>query len=771
MLDQVSLDLEREPLSEADLALYCGRYCHVAAYQTLLAAITDTTSVVLTGAEGVGKGALIRRLQQESPPGIRFLECRSTPADLHELLGFLCERLGLRADQELASRERVVADYLQQCRSQGSRLVVILQQAEQLNSSLLGDLLEGLARDNDYLPQLLLSGAGRLAERLLWIHSLDTRNLIHCHLTRLNDAETRDLLRWSLSYLGVDSDRLGADALDSLVAQAQGLPGRVVALCEYTSTLAELEVGEEITGALLAGASGELELLDDDDEDLSLRLDDLLLTESLAVPDAPTPTLTASPQPCIDLLDGEDLDPEPAPPAVSPVVRRGRFGGLRRRPLLAASVTALLGSLAAYGLYQQVLGPRLPPAVPVQVLTELPASSPLLAVPTELARPLAADPAAPALPVVAPAHGQATVLPATELVDAVTAPATTARQATVPSLDGRSAPVSVETARAVVDTMEIPLQELPPVTVTARDVVTPDDAPVPVVEAAPSVAAIPAWVDRLPALTADLNRWSDRLLASLASAPAPVPARSIGTPEPASVPASIEPVAAPPRGRPATVVELHAGGDRHLARNDPATARLFYESAAMDGDPRAALAVAMTYDPVTLTAQGLRWSHADPDLATEWYLYAIQQGAGEAEAQLTALSDWLAAQPRPVPTGHGLPAETPLANFRLNVVVPSRTQFLRGGDRWLQQSDPAAARLLYRAAAEAGSTVAMVAVAMTYDPLELASRGFIGSHGDPAQALAWYRRARDLGAVGVEARIDRLARGQTASPTLLSRRP
>jgi type II secretory pathway predicted ATPase ExeA len=67
------------------------------------------------------------------------------------------------------------------------------------------------------------------------------------------------------------------------------------------------------------------------------------------------------------------------------------------------------------------------------------------------------------------------------------------------------------------------------------------------------------------------------------------------------------------------------------------------------------------------------------------------------------------------------------------------------GNTLLRTGDFASARLFYVQAARAGSGKAATAVAWTYDPDVLDRMGVIGSHGDPAKALEWYRKAVSLG--------------------------
>ena len=68
----------------------------------------------------------------------------------------------------------------------------------------------------------------------------------------------------------------------------------------------------------------------------------------------------------------------------------------------------------------------------------------------------------------------------------------------------------------------------------------------------------------------------------------------------------------------------------------------------------------------------------------------------------------------------------------------------RGSDL-LANGDLAAARLLFRRAAEAGSAEGALALGTTFDPVVLQRLGAIGAAADPGQARQWYQRAAELG--------------------------
>jgi hypothetical protein len=70
---------------------------------------------------------------------------------------------------------------------------------------------------------------------------------------------------------------------------------------------------------------------------------------------------------------------------------------------------------------------------------------------------------------------------------------------------------------------------------------------------------------------------------------------------------------------------------------------------------------------------------------------------------------------------------------------------IKRGKDLLGDGDVAAARLLLRRAAEAGSAEAAFTLGTTFDPVSLQRLGAIGAIADLAQARQWYQRAAELG--------------------------
>jgi hypothetical protein len=82
---------------------------------------------------------------------------------------------------------------------------------------------------------------------------------------------------------------------------------------------------------------------------------------------------------------------------------------------------------------------------------------------------------------------------------------------------------------------------------------------------------------------------------------------------------------------PADVSALLQRGDALLAAGDVASARLFYERAAMAGDAAAALRLGGSYDPLFLARAGLTGVHSNRTVAARWYRRASELGAREAK--------------------------------------------------------------------------------------------------------------------------------------------
>jgi hypothetical protein len=118
--------------------------------------------------------------------------------------------------------------------------------------------------------------------------------------------------------------------------------------------------------------------------------------------------------------------------------------------------------------------------------------------------------------------------------------------------------------------------------------------------------------------------------------------------------------------------------------------------------------------------------------------------------------------PSPRPSAEARPpalSAPPLAEAAPRLSPDARERAMRlvkKGDEQLADGGIAQARLLYERAAEAGLALGAMAMAATYDGVELQRIGARGLKPDREAARRWYERARQLGAAEAEERLRRL---------------
>jgi hypothetical protein len=124
----------------------------------------------------------------------------------------------------------------------------------------------------------------------------------------------------------------------------------------------------------------------------------------------------------------------------------------------------------------------------------------------------------------------------------------------------------------------------------------------------------------------------------------------------------------------------------------------------------------------------------------------LQRGLAEANASPAP------AEAMPAPAAAPQPTTAPPSNdaaaappASLSLESDEIAMLLKRGKDAFSTGDLAAARLLLRRAAEAGSAEAALALGATFDPLIIRRLGAIGAAPDAVQARQWYQKAVALG--------------------------
>jgi TPR repeat protein len=91
---------------------------------------------------------------------------------------------------------------------------------------------------------------------------------------------------------------------------------------------------------------------------------------------------------------------------------------------------------------------------------------------------------------------------------------------------------------------------------------------------------------------------------------------------------------------PGEVSRLLSRGQAFLNQGDVSAARLALQRVAEAGEPRAALALGATYDPMILKRMGMVGIKPDVEKARSWYERAASLGSAEANQRLNALGQF-----------------------------------------------------------------------------------------------------------------------------------
>ena len=125
------------------------------------------------------------------------------------------------------------------------------------------------------------------------------------------------------------------------------------------------------------------------------------------------------------------------------------------------------------------------------------------------------------------------------------------------------------------------------------------------------------------------------------------------------------------------------------------------------------------------------------------------------DAAAPASTEPISVLPSPTPTGSSPAAlvSVPPRPDSTGAMLDRQAQLFKRGADFLKDGNVAAARLMLRSVADAGSAQAALLLGATYDPIILANLGVRGLEPDRVAAIAWYRRAQEYAASEASGRI------------------
>jgi general secretion pathway protein A len=198
-----------------------------AAVDTLLDALSEHASVVLTGEPGVGKTCVLRALRHRIPTaGYRLTYCHNATLGRRDFYRQLCLALGLQPSATAAGVFYAVSSLVEDLAKERVHPVFLLDEAHLLHQDTLDHLhiLLNYQWDSRALLSLVLVGLPELSDRLALRRNRSLYSRLHHRITldALTADDTAEYLRTRLRRAGCDREIFASDAVALLHEATSG---------------------------------------------------------------------------------------------------------------------------------------------------------------------------------------------------------------------------------------------------------------------------------------------------------------------------------------------------------------------------------------------------------------------------------------------------------------------------------------------------------------------------------------------------------------------
>jgi len=220
--------------------------------------------IVITGEIGAGKTMLASTLARKVTTRTLVLApIVSTSLEADDLVRTVASAFGLAQDNNKAVLLNRIEQFLISCYKQGKRVLLVVDEAQNLPAKSLEELrmLSNFVRDGKPLLQTFLLGQPEFRRTLQGpdMEQLRQRVIASCHLGPLDGAETEAYILHRLRTVGWHDDpSFSSDVFAAIYQYTGGIPRRINLLCDRLLLMGRLDEKHAFTATDVAQVIEEL---------------------------------------------------------------------------------------------------------------------------------------------------------------------------------------------------------------------------------------------------------------------------------------------------------------------------------------------------------------------------------------------------------------------------------------------------------------------------------------------------------------------------------